>query len=194
MELYKKIITYLNLWRALPLYCAVNSCKFREKAKKDIDVWIKITQHPFKNRFINFTSIVMCCPEFRNVLLNRLHRNPILFIICRILFKPLDSLYIHMPPEKIGGGLYFQHGFSTIVCAQEIGENVCISQQVTIGYTTKDSTPIIKDNVIIGAGAIIVGNITVNSGAYIGAGAVVIRNVPENTTVAGVPAKKIDYK
>ena len=44
--------------------------------------------------------------EYRNVVLNRLHRNPIFYLITRILFRPLESLYINMPPENVGGTLF----------------------------------------------------------------------------------------
>lgn len=49
--------------------------------------------------------------EFRNAMLNRLHRNKMSYVISRILFKPLESLYINMPPEKIGGGYIFSMAF-----------------------------------------------------------------------------------
>ena len=55
---------------------------------------------------IQFVYFAMNMMEFRNIMLNRLHRNKISYIISRILFKPLESLYINMPPEKIGGGGY----------------------------------------------------------------------------------------
>ena len=64
---------------------------------------------------------MMDTKEYRNVVLNRLHRNPVRYLVTRMLFKLLDSLLINMPPVEIGG-LYFQHGFSTIVAAKEIGK------------------------------------------------------------------------
>ena len=95
-----------------------------------------------------------------------------------------------MPPEKIGGGFSFQHGFSTIVAAKEIGENCRIFQQVTVGFNGTEA-PVIGDNVEITAGAIVIGDVYIGDGACIGAGAVVIRNVAENVTVVGVPAHPI---
>ena len=128
--------------------------------------------------------------ETRNIFLNRLHRNPIMFFCIRILFSPLNTLYINMPPEKIGGGLLFQHGFSSIIAAESIGENCKIFQQVTIGYNDI-KTPIIEDNVTVCAGAIVIGGIRVGKGATVAAGAVVTKDVPNGTTVAGVPACEI---
>jgi len=111
-----------------------------------------------------------------------------MYAITRLFFKPLESCYINMPPEKIGGGFSFQHGFSTVVAAKEIGERCCVYQQVTIGYNGEES-PIIEDDVTIMAGAIVIGDVTVKNGAKVGAGAVVTKDVPEKSTVIGVPAR-----
>ena len=70
-----------------------------------------------------FSRILIEEPCSRNVVENRLHRNPIRCVIFRMLFKQLESLYINTPPERIEGGLSFQHGFSTVVAAKHIGKN-----------------------------------------------------------------------
>lgn len=75
-----------------------------------------------------------------------------------------------------------------------IGKNVIIRQNVTIGgksNNNQDRYPIIGNNVMIGAGAVIIGNVVVGDNANIGANAVVINDVPANITVVGVPAKII---
>jgi serine O-acetyltransferase len=116
-----------------------------------------------------------------------------MFVISRVLFPPLKSLYINMPPENIGGGLVFQHGFSTIIAATSIGSNCKIFQQVTIGFNG-DKSPIIDDNVTISAGAIVIGDVHIESNAVVGAGAVVTKDVPAGATVVGVPARFIHSK
>src|SRR5690606_21735439 len=73
------------------------------------------------------------------------------------------------------------------------GKGVHIEHQVTIGAEGR-SSPIIGDNVFIGAGAKVVGPVTVGSGARVGANAVVVHDVPEATTVVGVPAKPVKPK
>lgn len=143
--------------------------------------------------FWQFGYLLVNEKETRNILQNRLHRNPLMFVIVRILFSPLDSLYMNMPPERIGGGLVFQHGFSTVIAAKEIGNNCKIFQQVTIGYN-EDENPVLEDNVTVCAGAIVVGGVHLHKGAFVGAGAVVVKDVPENTTVAGVPARAIQER
>lgn len=101
---------------------------------------------------------------------------------------------MNMPPENLGGGLCFQHGFSTIVAAKKIGRNCVINQQVTIGYTNSEDAPVIGDNVRIYAGAIIIGNVQIGDGATIAAGAVVVHDVPPHAVVGGVPAVVLKTK
>lgn len=193
MSRYKILLVYFNLWRIIPTYCLLMNSKFSEKAKKDLAVWSARICHQKSLALFHFGYCLIESKAYRSLVLNRLHRNPFSYAIVRLLFKPLDSLYINIPPEKIGGGLYFMHGFSTILAASEIGENCSINQQVTIGYAG-GGQPIIGNNVIISAGAIVIGDITVNDGAVIGAGAVVTHDVARNDTVAGVPAVSIKSK
>ena len=114
------------------------------------------------------------------------------FVIARMLWKPMETLYIYT--EDIGGGLYIQHGFATIITAKKIGENCRIYQQVTIGYKNGECPPTLEDNVAVTCGAKVLGDITMHKGSLAAAGAVVVKDVPENAIVAGVPAKVIGYK
>lgn len=185
------INTWLNLWRVLPAYICFVSNKFRAKCRQDLDVWIKreaCLKEP--KRFSAFAFLIVNRKEVRPIILNRLHRNPLMWVITRMLFPPLANCYINMPPEKIGGGFSFQHGFSTVVSAKEIGENCRIFQQVTVGFNGTEA-PVIGNNVEIMAGAIVIGGIRVGDGARIGAGSVVIHDVADGAIVAGVPAKEI---
>ena len=187
----KDIVVYMNYWRSIPFYLICLNSKFSEKVKMDISTLKrKHTNLHDKSYIYAFSWLVMNTKEFRNVMFNRLHRNLFSYLFCRILFKPLSSLYINMPPEDIGGGLYFQHGFSTIIAAKKIGENCSINQQVTIGYNG-DSAPIIGDNVTIAAGAIVIGGVSIHNNAIVGAGAVVTHDVKENDVVVGYSARSI---
>ncbi len=90
------------------------------------------------------------------------------------------------------------HGLNGIVisCYSKIGANVTILQQVTIGQirTNDNKAPIIGNNVYIGAGAKIFGDIRIGNNVNIGANAVVLHDVPDNCTVVGVPARIIKRK
>lgn len=193
MNSLRWIYVYLSFFRILPAYLAFRINRFKDKCRQDLEACVRfnptVKNYPL---FWQFGYFLIYHKAARNVFLNRLHRNPLLYVIVRILFTPQDSCILNLPPEKIGGGLYFQHGFSTIVSAKEIGERCRIYQQVTIGYHG-ESAPVIGDDAKITAGAIVIGDVHIGNGAVVGAGAVVTHDVPEHTTVVGVPAKPIRY-
>jgi serine O-acetyltransferase len=99
------------------------------------------------------------------------------------------------PAARIGRGIMLDHATGFVVGETAvIGDNVSILQGVTLGGTGKsdeDRHPKISDGVLIGAGAIVLGNIRVGECARIAAGAVVVKDVPPRVTVAGVPARII---
>ncbi|MBK9940424.1 MAG: DapH/DapD/GlmU-related protein [Kouleothrix sp.] len=90
---------------------------------------------------------------------------------------------------EIGGGLYIAHPVGTVIAPKRIGVNCSIIAAVTIGMRNEWSFPTIGDDVFIGAGARVLGGITIGNGAIIGANAVVINDLPENVTAVGIPAK-----
>jgi serine O-acetyltransferase len=94
---------------------------------------------------------------------------------------------------KIGLKTRFMYGGIGCVIHQHavIGDRVCLGQGITIGRKLKESCPVIGNDVYIGAGARILGNIKVGSNVIIGANAVVINDVPDNSIVAGAPAKVV---
>jgi len=97
------------------------------------------------------------------------------------------------PAARIGKGIMFDHATGVVVGETAVIEdNVSLLQGVTLGGTGKDCGdrhPKIREGVLIGAGAKVLGNIDIGKGAKIGAGSVVLEAVPAHTTVAGVPAK-----
>lgn len=104
----------------------------------------------------------------------------------------LFSVDVH-PAAKIGKGIMFDHATGVVVGETAVIEdNVSLLQGVTLGGTGKeggDRHPKIRQGVMIGAGAKVLGNIEIGVGAKVGAGSVVLETVPAHTTVAGVPAK-----
>jgi serine O-acetyltransferase len=112
----------------------------------------------------------------------------------------LTTVDIH-PGAKIGKGLFIDHATGVVIGeTAEIGDNVLIYQQVTLGGVSLSKGkrhPTIEDGVTIGAGAKVLGNITIGKDAKIGANSVVIKDVPPNCTAVGVPAhiaRRIDNK
>ena len=110
------------------------------------------------------------------------------------LAKFLTGIEIH-PGAEIGRGLFIDHGTGVVIGETAvIGENCTLYQGVTLGGTGKQTGkrhPTLGDNVMVGAGAKILGGFTVGSGSRIAAGAVVLREVPENATAVGVPARVV---
>lgn len=191
MRTIRKYLVWLNIWRVFPAYLCFLTGKFREKGQMDLDAWIRYEEEARKgSRLWQFGFFLVNQKECRNIFLNRLRRNPGMYLLNSVLFPPLQTCYVSMPPEKLGGGFSLQHGFSTIVSAEEIGKNCRVNQQVTIGYSG-EYAPILGDNVRVTAGAIIVGNVHVGDGARIGAGAVVVHDVPPYATVVGQAARVV---
>lgn len=111
--------------------------------------------------------------------------------------KFLTGIEIH-PAAKIGKALLIDHGSGVVIGETAvIGDYCTLYQGVTLGGTGKDTGkrhPTLGDYVMVGAGAKVLGNITVGSGSKIAAGAVVLGDVPEDSTAVGVPAKVVRRK
>jgi serine O-acetyltransferase len=107
----------------------------------------------------------------------------------------LTGIEIH-PGAKLGRRFVIDHGMGVVIGeTAEIGDDVYIYHQVTLGGTTLEHGkrhPTVGNNVIIGAGAKVLGAIQIGDGARIGANAVVIAPVPAETTVVGIPARPVD--
>jgi serine O-acetyltransferase len=118
-----------------------------------------------------------------------------LFFIARLISqfsRCMTGIEIH-PGAQIGRGFFIDHGMGVVIGETAvIGDNVLLYQQVTLGGTGLEKGkrhPTIGNNVVIGAGAKVLGNITVGDNSYIGANAVVIKDVPPDSTVVGVPGR-----
>lgn len=127
---------------------------------------------------------------------NRLHRQGRFFSARAVsqLARHLTGIEIH-PGATIGKGLFIDHGMGVVIGeTAEIGDNCTIYQGVTLGGTGKDvgkRHPTLGDNVMIGAGAKVLGPVKIGSNSKIAANAVVLREVPENSTAVGIPAKVV---
>lgn len=148
----------------------------------------------------NLLEVLLCYPGLHALMLHRVahwfYRRR-LFVLARLISQIsrfLTGIEIH-PGAKIGKGVFIDHGMGVVIGeTAEIGDNVTIYQGVTLGGTGKEKGkrhPTIGNNVIIAAGAKVLGSITVGDNAKIGAGAVVIKPVPPNSTVVGVPGRVV---
>jgi serine O-acetyltransferase len=110
------------------------------------------------------------------------------------MVRGLTGIEIH-PGATIGQGLFIDHGMGVVIGeTAEIGEDVTLYHGVTLGGTKLEKGkrhPTLNDRVVVGAGAKILGAITIGSDTRIGANAVVVKSVPENSVVVGVPGQNI---
>lgn len=146
----------------------------------------------------SYIEIVLCYPGLHALWLHkiahilfRLHI-PLLPRIINYLTRMFTGIDIH-PEAKIANGIMIDHGQGVVIGQTAIIEEGClIYQGVTLGGTGKESGkrhPTLKKNVVVGAGAKVLGNITIGENSRIGAGSVVMQNVPPGCTVVGIPGK-----
>lgn len=145
-------------------------------------------------------EVVLCYPGFHAILFHRIAHffyNKRLFLLARIISqisRALTGIEIH-PGARIGKRFFIDHGMGVVIGeTTEIGDNVTLYQGVTLGGTGKEKGkrhPTIGNNVVIGAGAKVLGSIEIGDNTKIGAGAVVVKPVPPNCTVVGVPGRVV---
>jgi serine O-acetyltransferase len=117
------------------------------------------------------------------------------FVLARFISQVarlFTQVEIH-PGAKLGRRLFIDHGCGIVIGeTAEIGDDVTLYQGVTLGGTGKESGkrhPTLGDNVVVGAGAKVLGSFTVGNNVKIGAGSVVLKAVPDNCTVVGIPGR-----
>lgn len=146
----------------------------------------------------NWLEVLFCYPGLQALLLHRLahglHKRGIPFIprLISHLARFFTGIEIH-PGAKIGKGIFIDHGMGVVIGETAIvGDGCLIYQGVTLGGTGKESGkrhPTLGENVVVGAGAKILGNIEIGNNVRVGAGSVVLRNVPDDCTVVGIPGR-----
>ncbi|MCC6300299.1 MAG: serine acetyltransferase [Anaerolineales bacterium] len=187
----------MRAMRALPQIVLFKRSSRRAVIEADVKRWMEIRRPERANRSANenVTWLLETFPEFRNLLYFRLGEydgipGKLLLALARFFFPPMETPGFAFC--DIGPGLFIEYGYGTIIGPRKMGENCRIAAGVTIGYKNdSDPSPVIGNNVFIGAGAQVLGPITIGDNVIIGANAVVLRDVPPNCTVAGVPARII---
>ena len=145
---------------------------------------------------------VLCCyPGLHALWLHRIAHflwRGKLYFLARLLShinRFLTSIEIH-PGARIGRRFFIDHGAGVVIGeTSEIGDDVLMYQGVVLGGTTLKKGkrhPTIGNNVIIGTGAVALGDITIGEGARIGSGSVVVKSVPPGSTVVGIPGRVVE--
>ena len=169
-----------------------------KKIKEDIKVIYE--KDPAAN---NLAEVLFCYPGLQALISHRIAHKlaywgiPFIPRYISYLTRIITGIEIH-PKARIGRRFFIDHGEGVVIGETTIiGDDVLIYQQVTLGGTGKEHGkrhPTIGDNVIIGAGAKILGNITIGDNTRIGAGSVVVDDVPEHCTVVGIPGRIVQQK
>ena len=147
---------------------------------------------------LGFLEVILLYSGFHAIFLHRINhalyrlKIPILPRFLSQLARFFTGIEIH-PGAKIGPGFFIDHGMGVVIGeTTEIGENATLYQGVTLGGTGRERGkrhPTLGDNVVVGAGAKVLGNIRLGNNVKVGAGSVVVHSVPDNCTVVGVPAE-----
>ena len=148
----------------------------------------------------NLLEVILCYPGLHALVAYRFaHRLykwniPLVPRVISYLTRIITGIEIH-PGAEIGRRFFIDHGEGVVIGETTIiGDDVLIYQQVTLGGTGKESGkrhPTLGNNVIVGAGAKVLGNITIGDNVRIGAGSVVVEDVPEHSTVVGIPGRVV---
>ena len=148
----------------------------------------------------NILEVLFCYPGLHALILHRIAHKlrywgiPVIPRMISYISRIITGIEIH-PGARIGRKFFIDHGMGVVIGETTyIGDNVLIYQGVTLGGTGKEHGkrhPTIGDNVIVGAGAKILGNLKIGTNSRIGAGSVVIDDVPENSTVVGIPGRVV---
>ena len=148
----------------------------------------------------NILEVLFCYPGLHALILHRIAHKlrywgiPVIPRMISYISRIITGIEIH-PGARIGRKFFIDHGMGVVIGETTyIGDNVLIYQGVTLGGTGKEHGkrhPTIGDNVIVGAGAKILGNLTIGENSRIGAGSVVVEDVPQNSTVVGIPGRVV---
>lgn len=146
----------------------------------------------------SFAEVIFCYPGLHAIWAHRIAHtlwNNKMFFLARLLShinRFITGIEIH-PQATIGKRFFIDHGMGVVIGqTADIGDNVLIYQGVVLGGTStekKKRHPTVGNNVIIGSGAVLLGNIKIGNNAKIGSGSVVVKDVPAGATVVGIPAK-----
>ncbi|MFL0755608.1 MAG: serine O-acetyltransferase [Prochlorococcus sp.] len=145
-------------------------------------------------------EILLCYPGFQALMLHRISHKlwlsglPLLPRLLSQLNRSLTGIEIH-PGARIGHGVFIYHGMGVVIGeTAEIGNQCLLYQGVTLGGTGKESDkrhPTLAHNVVVDAGAKVLGAIQIGANTRIGAGSVVVHNVDADCTVVGIPGRVI---
>ncbi len=151
----------------------------------------------------NILEVLLCYPGLHALILHRIAHKlnywkiPLIPRMISNFSRFMTGIEIH-PAARIGRRFFIDHGMGVVIGATAIiGDDVLLYQGVTLGGTGSEHGkrhPTLGNNIVVGSGAKVLGNIEIGSNSRIGAGSVVIDSVPEDSTVVGIPGRVVKQK
>lgn len=179
----RRLLTVLA-FPLLPFHLALRFLSpFRGLCGEDQRHTARCRRSEFRNTVLQFAYFILWLPEYRSVFYMRCG------VAGRLLrftppLRPQTTLYIRTGSSRIGGGMVVHHGHSVEINAARIGRDFHCMQNVTVGSRGNPrARPVIGDNVFIGAGAVVLGDVRIGDNVKIGANATVLKDVPDGCTV-----------
>ncbi|MGB9223771.1 serine acetyltransferase [Mycobacterium sp.] len=169
---------------AHPLWWSVTCSESAGAVAEDVDWSVRCIDDADLlelDQYSRFAYLSINLAEFRTLVHYRLRSAPLMLrVLLWALYRPAANFTL--AADRIGPGLFIQHGAATTVTAESIGSHCWINQQVTIGHNAK-GCPTLGDRVRVHAGAVVIGPITLHDGAVVGANATVLHDVGSGATV-----------
>lgn len=151
----------------------------------------------------NLLEVIFCYPGLHALIMHRIAHKlnywkiPLIPRMISNFSRFMTGIEIH-PAARIGRRFFIDHGMGVVIGETAIiGDDVLLYQGVTLGGTGNEHGkrhPTLGDNIVVGSGAKVLGNIEIGSNSRIGAGSVVVDSVPENSTVVGIPGRIVKQK
>lgn len=171
-----------------------NSDVFR-KIQRDASRYLRV--NPYELSSFDVFSCIISNKNLASIFIARIRNRLLNWVLARLFFSYNKNIEIIVPIDKIGAGLVVLHNIGAVIRAKSLGEDVTISQGVTLGAggdwndTRQDNIPTVGDRVLIATNALVIGEVTIGHDAVIGAGSVITKDVQNGDVVVGNPQRVI---
>lgn len=180
-----------------PLFLAVGGGRNEvfKKIQRDASRYLRID--PTELSSFDVFSCVISNKNLATIFIARIRRKFLPWMLARLIFSYNKNIEIIVPADKIGAGLVVLHNLGAVIRAKSLGEDVTISQGVTLGSggdwndIRQDNIPTVGNRVLIATNALVIGEVTLGDDSVVGAGALITKDVQKGEVVVGNPQRVI---